>query len=119
LKDNNVIVPARLSKYIKDGIYELRVHHKNKISRSFYFYYVDKNGKETSIDIKNPNPFKTYRIAIDDYIAKGGNNYFTWKPEEIEVKYNFDKNKPVSDYIKKLNAPIVISDEKRITIEEN
>ncbi len=41
LKNKNIIVPTNITKYIRDGIFELRVHHKNKISRSFYFYYVE------------------------------------------------------------------------------
>lgn len=38
LKNNNNRIPDKLSKFIRDGIFELRVKHLNKISRSFYFY---------------------------------------------------------------------------------
>ncbi|MDT3739328.1 MAG: type II toxin-antitoxin system RelE/ParE family toxin [Candidatus Kapabacteria bacterium] len=33
----------KLSKYLRDGIFELRVNLKNKISRSLYFFMSDKN----------------------------------------------------------------------------
>lgn len=34
--------PQTLSKHLRDGIFELRVRHTNKIIRSLYFYFVDK-----------------------------------------------------------------------------
>lgn len=79
--------------------------------------FVDKDGKETAIDIKNPNPFKTYRVAVDDFIAKGGNGYLKYNPDAVEKKYDFDKNKVVADYLKK-HPDIVINTEKRINIVE-
>lgn len=78
--------------------------------------FVDKNGKETPIDINNPNPFKTYRVGTDDFMAKGGNNYIPNKHKEAEAKFDFDKDKLVIDYIKKLNKPIDIKTDGRITI---
>lgn len=77
--------------------------------------FIDKDGRETPIDVNNPNPFKIYRVAVDDFIAKGGNNYLSGKLDNVEAKFDFDKNKLVIDYIKKLNAPIEISTEQRIT----
>lgn len=78
--------------------------------------FVDSKGKRTNIDVNNPNPFKTYTVTIDDYIGKGGNGYVKNKESEVLTKFNFDKNKLVIDYLKKLNAPVEISDEKRIKI---
>lgn len=77
--------------------------------------FVDKDGKETSIDVANPNPFKTYRAAVDDFIAKGGNGYLSYQNDSVESKLDFDKNKLVVDYLKKHSEPIEISQEKRIT----
>lgn len=77
--------------------------------------FVDKDGKETSIDVNNPNPFKTYSVVVDDFIAKGGCGYLSGKMDNVEKKFDFDKNKLVVDYIKKLNAPVEVSQEKRIT----
>lgn len=79
---------------------------------------IDKNGKETQIDINNPDPNKIYSVAVDDFIAKGGNGYLSGKTDNVETKFDFDKNKLVENYLKKLNAPVEIKDEKRITIVE-
>lgn len=78
--------------------------------------YLDKDGSEKQIDITNPNPTKVYTVAMDDYIAKGGNGYFVNKEDSIIVKYNFDKNKLVEDYLKKINAPVDIKYDQRIKI---
>ncbi len=42
LKNSNNKIPIKLSKYLVDGIFEIRVKHQNKISRSLYFYEKDK-----------------------------------------------------------------------------
>lgn len=76
--------------------------------------FVDKNGKETPIDVNNPNPFKTYRVVVDDFIAKGGNGYLSGELDNVEQKFNFDKNKLVIDYLKKHPEPVVINTEPRI-----
>lgn len=76
--------------------------------------FIGKDGKEISIDVKNPNPFKTYRVAVDDFIAKGGNGYLSGNPDMIETKFDFDKNKLIASYVKKLNAPIEVNQEPRI-----
>lgn len=78
--------------------------------------FVDKNGKETPIDVNNPNPFKIYSVATDDFIAKGGNGYFTNKTDALIKKFDFDKNKLVADYMKKTNKPIEIKADGRIQI---
>lgn len=41
-KNTNNRIPEKMSKYLKDGIFELRVNHLNKISRSLYFYEKNK-----------------------------------------------------------------------------
>lgn len=78
--------------------------------------YIDKDGSEKSIDINNPSATKIYSVATDDYVAKGGNGYFQNKEDSIITKYNFDKNKLVADYLRKLNAPVDIRLDNRITI---
>ena len=42
LKNNNNRISEKLSKFLRDGIFELRVSHLNRISRSLYFYQKDK-----------------------------------------------------------------------------
>ncbi|MDD3437469.1 MAG: bifunctional UDP-sugar hydrolase/5'-nucleotidase [Candidatus Gastranaerophilales bacterium] len=77
--------------------------------------FVNKDGKEIPIDVNNPNPFKTYSVAVDDFIGKGGNGYIPNKDDTAITKFNFDKNKLVADYLKKHPEPVEISTEKRIT----
>lgn len=78
--------------------------------------FIDKQGKESRIDVNNPSTTKTYKVAVDDYIAKGGCGYLSGDEKSVVQKFNFDKNKVVIDYIKKLNAPVAINQEKRIMI---
>ncbi len=42
IKNNNQRMPEKLSKFISNGIFELRVRHTNKISRCLYFYIENK-----------------------------------------------------------------------------
>ena len=41
-KNNNQRIPEKISKYISNGIFELRVHHFNRVSRCLYFFGKDK-----------------------------------------------------------------------------
>lgn len=80
---------------------------------------VNKDGTETPVDIDNPNPFKMYRTASDSFLAKGGNDFMPkTKYAEAEAKFEFDKDKFVIDYVKKLNKPIEIKADGRIKIED-
>ena len=80
--------------------------------------FIDKAGKETSIDINNPRTDKVYTVATDDFLASGGDNLISNKIEkgEIDEKFDFDKDKLTCDYIKKLNAPVELKDDGRITV---
>ncbi len=80
--------------------------------------FVDKSGKEIPIDVNNPNPNKIYTVATDDFFASGGDNLIPNKIKtgEIDQKFDFDKDKLTCDYVKKLNAPIEIKDDGRITV---
>lgn len=79
--------------------------------------YVDKEGKETPIDVNNPDKNKTYKVAMDDFIAKGGNEYFSPdKWDNAEKQFDFDKIKLAIDYIQKLNKPIDIKPDSRIKV---
>lgn len=42
LKSNNDNLPSKMSKHLRDGIFELRAKHENRISRSLYFFNVGK-----------------------------------------------------------------------------
>jgi len=78
--------------------------------------FVNKDGKETKIDVNNPNPFKTYRVGTNEYVGKGGNGYIANKHNEAEVNFDFDQDKLIVDYMKKQTKPIDIKTDGRITI---
>ena len=80
--------------------------------------FIDKAGKETSIDINNPRTDKVYTVATDDFLASGGDNLISNKIEkgEIDENFDFDKDKLTCDYIKKLNAPVELKDDGRINV---
>jgi phage-related protein len=40
-KNNNIKISLKLLKYLRDGIFELRVKHLTKISRGLYFFVKD------------------------------------------------------------------------------
>lgn len=80
--------------------------------------FIDKEGKVIPIDINNPNPEKTYTVALDDFCATGGDGYFpkNVNPEFIKEKFDFDKDLLACDYLKKQGKPIEIKDDGRIAI---
>ena len=88
----------------------------NKSGELTEIKFIDKDGKENLIDVNNPNVFKTYTVALDDFVAKGGNNYMTNHWDNAIAKYDFDKDKLVIDYLKKFNTPIEIKTDGRIQI---
>ena len=78
---------------------------------------VDDKGNETPIDIKNPSPTKTYRVAADSFVMRGGDKVsslnYVGKEEKV---FEFDKDKLLCDYIKHQNKPIVINQTGRVNI---
>lgn len=52
--------------------------------------YVDKDGKKTPIDIKNPREYKFYRTVINDFHAQGNDNY--------TMLNKFNEAEKVTDY---------------------
>lgn len=81
--------------------------------------FVQDDGTITPIDINNPNPNKTYRVAMDDFYATGGDGFAMLnKKESAEKVFDFDKDKLACDYIKRQGKPIDIVDDGRIKIVE-
>lgn len=75
-----------------------------------------KDGREVQIDINNPSQTKSYRVAMDDFVLRGGNGYISDKTDIAEAKFDFTKDKLVIDYLKKLNKPVDIKADGRIKI---
>ena len=81
--------------------------------------FIDKDKNEHSIDINNPRTDKFYKVAMDDFTATGGDGYFADRnPNFIEKIFDFDKDELTCNYIKKMQSPIEIKDDHRITIIE-
>ena len=79
-------------------------------------YFIDKNGKETRIDINHPREDKVYRTAINDYYAQGNDDMTVLKKiDEAEKVFDFDLNKCVIDYMK-TSGPVDIADDGRIKV---
>lgn len=79
--------------------------------------FIDKNGQEIPIDINNPSD-KIYTVAMDDFMATGGDGIFEnfIETNRIDEKFDFDKDKLTCDYIKKQSSPIEIKDDGRIQV---
>ena len=56
------IPPQNISKHLMDGIFELRVRHFNRITRSFYFYSIGKMIIFTHGTIKKTNKINIKEI---------------------------------------------------------
>ncbi len=90
----------------------------NKQGELLELEFIDKNNQVHKIDVNNPDPNKKYTVAADDFFATGGDGYLESNkhPEFVIQKFEMDKNKLACDYIKKLNQPVEIVDDKRVQI---
>ena len=79
-------------------------------------YFIDKDGKQTKIDIDHPREDKIYRTVINDYYAMGKDNLSMLnKIDWAEKIFDFDFTKCVKDHFKKDQTPVEIKDDGRIT----
>ncbi len=79
--------------------------------------FIDKSGKETPIDIKNPRADKYYTVVLNDYCAQGNDGFTVLnQPYNILEKYPFDATKCVKEVLLKTKEPVEISDDGRIQI---
>lgn len=78
--------------------------------------FVDKNGKETPIDIDNPRTDKMYKTALTDYYAQGHDGFTMLNKFDSAVVYDFDVCKCVEDYMHKHKEPVDIKDDGRIKV---
>lgn len=81
--------------------------------------YIDKTGNEKNIDINNPDPEKKYVTVYDEFLYNGGDDLDMLVPKEEDFieKYDFDKDKVTSDYIRTLDQPFTVSTDGRIKVE--
>jgi len=79
--------------------------------------YVDKNGKESKIDVNNPREDKIYSVAINDYHSSGNDGLdMLNKYDKATDKYDWDINYAIQEKIKNSDQPIDIVDDGRIQI---
>jgi len=83
-------------------------------------YYIDKQGKETKIDIDNPREDKFYRTAINDYYAQGNDDMKVLKKiDKAEKIFDFDLNKCVIDFMKNATEQVNIVEDGRVKVVDN
>lgn len=80
--------------------------------------FVDKNGNEKSINVNKPNKNKKYTVALDDFCATNVLYPSLRQNKENFIEYyNFDKDKLMVDYVRKMNGkPFEIKKDGRIKI---
>lgn len=80
--------------------------------------FIDKKGKRHKINVNAPDKNKKYTVALDDYCATNVLYPSLRKPKESFLAYyNFDKDKLMVDYVKKMNGrPFEIKTDGRIKI---
>ncbi len=80
--------------------------------------FIDKNGVQTKIDVNNPNKNRKYTVALDDFCATNVLYPSLRQPKENFIEYyNFDKDKLMIDYVKRMNGkPFEIKTDGRIKI---
>ncbi len=133
---NNVVVIEATEKEIVDGIQkrlkitmESPAHRPGVLQVSGLRYeflksngelksmsFIDKDGYEHKIDIENPRDDKFYTIATDDYCAtseSGGLN-LKHRVDNALVKFDFDKDIIIADYMKKQQKPMEVVSDGRI-----
>ena len=80
--------------------------------------FIDKKGKRHKINILNPDKTKKYTVALDDFCATNVLYPSLRQPRErFLAYYEFDKDKLMVDYVKKMNGkPFEIKTDGRIKI---
>lgn len=79
--------------------------------------FIDKEGKETPIDVNNPRKDKLYTVASDDFCVgntDGGGLSLPHRLETALQKFDFDKDIIVGQHIKNCKEPIEIRSDGRI-----
>ena len=80
--------------------------------------FVDKEGKETPIDINNPRTDKMYTVASDDYCINSEEMGLGLPHRYAKAlkKFDHDKDVVVGNYIKHENQPLEVKSDGRIEV---
>lgn len=96
----------------------LRYTYSKSAGKMTELYFIDKNGKETEIDLKNPDKDKIYTIAADDFCIASDYAGLDAKQQldNAILIFDHDKDKIVADYMKKQNNSFEIKSDGRIKV---
>ena len=77
--------------------------------------FTDKHGEVHKIDVENPSTTKKYKVVTDEFLMSAGADFnILAKEENCLIKYPYDKDVMVGNYIKRVNKPISINQTGRI-----
>lgn len=94
----------------------LRYEYSQNQGKLTKMSFIDKNGNENEINIKNPRSNKFYTVAADDYCIcsdKAGMDLKHRYNEAIQ-KFDYDKDKVVESYLRKHPEEVSIKSDGRI-----
>lgn len=78
--------------------------------------FVDKDGKETPIDIKNPRTDKFYKTALTDFYCQGHDGFTMLKKYDEAKVYDFDMCKCIENHFVRHPEPAEIIDDGRFKV---
>lgn len=78
--------------------------------------FVDKEGKENPIDIRNPRTDKFYKTALTDFYCQGHDGFTMLKKYDKAAKYDFDMCKCIENHFIRHPEPVDIKDDGRIKV---
>lgn len=77
--------------------------------------YIDKQGNIHKINVDNPSETKKYKVVTDEFLMSAGADFNILADEsDYLIKYPYDKDVMVCDYIKRNNKPVIINQTGRI-----
>ena len=78
--------------------------------------FLDKNGKENFIDVKNPRKDKMYKTALTDFYCQGHDGFTMLKKYDKAKTYDYDMCKCIENHFIRHPEPVEIKDDGRIKI---
>lgn len=77
------------------------------------------DGSTIELDTQNPSDKKMFKVAYDDYLLNGGDNFVSLKGAKVLKNYGYDKDEISIRYFKKNQnlQPLVIKRDGRIKFE--
>jgi len=120
---NHLISESLKSPDFRPGIMQvsgLRYTYSKSMGKMTELYFIDKDGKETEINLDNPNENRIYTIAADDFCIKSDYAGLDAKQKwnNATKVFDNDKDKFVADYMKKQKQAVKIKRDGRIKVTD-